>query len=172
MVYKPCPQCGNSNHHNKVKCAECGVCLRARPGRPKKISDDKNKKSSPGRPCIQIKVLCPSCGHCNDLCRVSKCSICDESLVGKGGRLEEISTVCCPSCGHMNEAKRTSCSVCAYSLTDKGGRPEAKSTIPCPSCGHLNEVKRISCSECECALISKGGLPELKSTTPCPSCGK
>ena len=40
MVYKPCPQCGKSNHHNKVKCAECGVCLKAgKRGRPKKISN-------------------------------------------------------------------------------------------------------------------------------------
>ena len=42
MVYKPCPQCGKNNHHNKIKCAECGVCLRAgKPGRPKKTTSDK-----------------------------------------------------------------------------------------------------------------------------------
>ena len=28
MVYKPCPECGKHNHHNKLKCAaECGVCF-------------------------------------------------------------------------------------------------------------------------------------------------
>ena len=66
MVYKPCPQCGKSNHHNKVKCAECGVCLRAgKPGRPKKTTSDKKfcPLAGSGRPCIQVNVLCPSCGH-------------------------------------------------------------------------------------------------------------
>ena len=29
MVYKPCPECGKHNHHNKLKCAKCGVCLYA-----------------------------------------------------------------------------------------------------------------------------------------------
>ena len=52
-----------------------------------------------GRPCVQIDVPCPSCGHSNDLCKVSMCTICDQSLVGKGGRLEVKSSVSCPSCG-------------------------------------------------------------------------
>ena len=29
MVYKPCPECGKHNHHNKLKCAKCGACLHA-----------------------------------------------------------------------------------------------------------------------------------------------
>ena len=73
MIYKPCPQCGKSKHHNKVKCAECGVCLRAKPGRTKVQKSEYPRLI--GRPWKPIDVLCPSCGHSNDLCRVSKCSI-------------------------------------------------------------------------------------------------
>ena len=124
MVYKPCPQCGKSNHHNKVKCTECGVCLRAKPGRP-----NLQKSESPGligRPCKPIDVLCPSCGHSNDLCRVTKCSICDQNLVGKAGRPEVLLRTC-SSCGHVNEAKRISCSECECALI-----------VPCPLCGKMN----------------------------------
>ena len=70
------------------------------------------------------------CGHCNDLCRVSKCSICDQNLVGKAGR-PEVRT--CPSCGHVNEAKRISCRECECALI-----------IPCPSCGKMNCSDHIS----------------------------
>ena len=28
MVYN-CPECSTHNHHNNLKCAECGVCLHA-----------------------------------------------------------------------------------------------------------------------------------------------
>ena len=27
MVFKPCPECGKHNCHNKLKCAECGVTV-------------------------------------------------------------------------------------------------------------------------------------------------
>ena len=64
------------------------VCLRAgKPGRPKKTTSD--KKIAQVDPAYKLMY----CGHCNDLCRVSKCCICDQRLVGKGGRLEETSTV-------------------------------------------------------------------------------
>ena len=59
--YQDCPQCGNSNHHNKVKCAECGVCLGARPGRPKMISDD--KKVAQVDPAYKLKC----CAHPVDI---------------------------------------------------------------------------------------------------------
>ena len=29
MMYKPCPEFGKHKYHNKLKCAECGVCLHA-----------------------------------------------------------------------------------------------------------------------------------------------
>ena len=173
MVYNACPQCGKRNHHNKVRCAECGLCLRAgRAGRKPKVKKNEQKISLPvGRPCVQVDVLCPSCGHSNDVRKVSKCTICEQNLVDKAGRPDLKSTTPCPSCDHLNEAKQTSCSVCEFTLISKAGRPEVKSTTPCPSCGHLNERKRVSCSECRYALISKAGRPEVKSTLSCPSCG-
>ena len=61
--------------------------------------------------------------------------------MGKGGRLEEMST---PSCGHVNEAKRTSCSVCECALIGNPGRPEVKLSTHCPSCGHIHEATRAT----------------------------
>ena len=89
------------------------------------------KSESPGligRLWKPIDVLCPSYGHSNDLCRVSKCSFCNQRLVGKAGR-PEVRTY--PSCGHVNKAKRISCSECAL-------------IIPCPSIGKMNCSDHIS----------------------------
>lgn len=151
MVYKSCPQCGKSNHHNKVKCAECGVCLRAgKAGRPKVKGDQKQRGPLVGRPCMPLNVQCPSCGHRNDLRRVSKCPICDKSLVGKGGRPEVKSSI------HLNEARRTSCSECECALIGKRRWPEMKLTIPCPSCHKLNCSDHVRCSSCQeilCVII-------------------
>ena len=104
MVYKSCPQCGKLNHHNKVKCAECGVCLRVVRGKKKGVNTNLNQQSVPnkgakvssqpksslgGRPIKELNVPCPSCGHCNDVYKMNKCSKCDHLLLGKGGRPEE-----------------------------------------------------------------------------------
>ena len=146
MVYKPCPQCGKSNHHNKMKCGECGVCLRAKPGRPK-VKREKTEVVS--RPCTVLKIqdiiLCPSCGHSNDLRETSKCTTCNHSLVSKGGKPHVMSTIPCPSCGHLNESKRASCSECEYALINKVGRPQpVKSTILCSSCGQIDCHEHIA----------------------------
>ena len=68
MVYRSCPQCGKRNHHNKVKCAECGVCLRAvKPGRPKIKRSDENT-SVIGRPSmLKIDVQCPFDLHAHNI---------------------------------------------------------------------------------------------------------
>ena len=43
MVYNAYPQCGKRNHH-KVRCAECGLCLRAgRAGWKPKVKKSEQK---------------------------------------------------------------------------------------------------------------------------------
>ena len=118
LVYKPCPEYDKCNHQNKMKYAQCGVCLRAqsRAERPKvnsssksdivgnqpatKVYDQPRSSSDQGRPCIKLDIPCRSCGHCNDVCEMSKCAKCDS---GTSGRPEALSTIPCPSCGHSNE---------------------------------------------------------------------
>ena len=56
MVYNACPQCGKRNH-NKVRCAECGLCLRAgKAGKPQVKKSEQKISLLVGRPCMQVDV--------------------------------------------------------------------------------------------------------------------
>ena len=79
-----------------------GVCLRAKPGRPKVKGNDEKTKVV-GRPCsmpLKVDILCPSCGQSNDLREASNCTTCNQSLVSKGGKPEVKPTTQCP-CGQI-----------------------------------------------------------------------